>query len=115
MASSWKDSLISGRFNSNISKFLKVPKKYCFIDRRKKEIENRDLTIEKIWSIGGETGWYYGNWLWNLRNFIDQLFGSVFSRRERTNKHEIHSADALDFWRLIYANREEGKLVSMPK
>jgi len=111
VASSWKDSLISGRFNSNISKFLKVPKKDCFIDRRKKEIENRDFTIEKIWSIGGETGWYYGDWLWNLRGFIDQLFGGVGSRRGRTNKHEIHSGDALDFWRVIYANKEEGKLV----
>lgn len=111
VASSWKDSLVSGRFSSNISAFRKVPKKDCFIDRRKKEIENRDFTIERIWSIGGETGWYYGDWLWNLRGFIDQLFGGVGSRRGRTNKHEIHSGDALDFWRVLYANKQEGKLV----
>jgi uncharacterized protein YbjT (DUF2867 family) len=111
VASSWKDSLISGRFKSNISKFLKVPKKDCYIDRRKKGIENRDFTIDKIWSIGGETGWYYGDWLWNLRGFIDRLFGGVGSRRGRTNKHEIHAGDALDFWRVLYANKQEGKLV----
>ncbi len=111
VASSWKDSLISGRFKSNISKFLKVPKKDCYIDRRKKGIENRDFTIDRIWSIGGETGWYYGDWLWNLRGFIDQLFGGVGSRRGRTNKHEIHAGDALDFWRVLYANKQEGKLV----
>jgi uncharacterized protein YbjT (DUF2867 family) len=111
VASSWKDSLVSGRFSSNISAFLKVPKKDCFIDRRKKSIENRDFTIDRIWSIGGETGWYYGDWLWNLRGFIDQLFGGVGSRRGRTNKHDIHSGDALDFWRVLYANKEEGKLV----
>jgi uncharacterized protein YbjT (DUF2867 family) len=111
VASSWKDSLVSGRFSSNISEFLKVPKKDCFIDRRKKEIENRAFTIERIWSIGGETGWYYGDWLWSLRGFIDQLFGGVGSRRGRTNKHEIHSGDALDFWRVLYANKEEGKLI----
>jgi uncharacterized protein YbjT (DUF2867 family) len=111
VASSWKDSLVSGRFSSNISKFLKVPKKDCFIDRRKKEIENREFTIDRIWSIGGETGWYYGDWLWNLRGFIDQLFGGVGSRRGRTNKHDIHSGDALDFWRVLYANKDEGKLV----
>ena len=111
VASSWKDSLVSGRFSSNISAFRKVPKKDCFIDRRKKLIENREFTIDRIWSIGGETGWYYGDWLWNLRGFIDQLFGGVGSRRGRTNKHEIHSGDALDFWRVLYANKEEGKLV----
>lgn len=111
VASSWKDSLVSGRFNSNMSEFLKVPKKDCYIDRRKKQIENRDFTIEKIWSIGGENGWYHGDWLWNLRGFIDKLYGGVGSKRGRTNKHDIHSGDALDFWRVLYANKEEGKLV----
>ncbi|MNS59747.1 NmrA-like family protein [compost metagenome] len=111
VASSWKDSLVSGRFNSNISEYLKVPKKDCFIDRRKMEIMNRDFTVERIWSIGGETGWYYGDWLWNLRGFIDKLYGGVGSRRGRTNKHDIHSGDALDFWRVLYANKEEGKLI----
>ena len=111
VVSSWKDSLISGRFNSNISKFIKVPKKDCYIDRRKKEIINREFTIDKIWSIGGENGWYYGDWLWNLRGFIDKLFGGVGSRRGRTNKNAIHSGDVLDFWRVLYANKKEGKLV----
>ena len=111
VASSWKDSLVSGRFKSNISKFLKVPKKDCYIDRRKKSVENWEYTIDRIWSIGGETGWYYGDWLWNLRGFIDRLFGGVGSRRGRTNKHDIHAGDALDFWRVLYANKQEGKLV----
>ena len=111
VASSWKDSLVSGRFTRNISEHLKVPKKDCYIDRRKKEIENRDYTIDRIWSIGGETGWYYGDWLWSLRGFIDKLFGGVGSRRGRTNKHDIHSGDALDFWRVLYANKQEGKLI----
>lgn len=111
IASSWKDSMISGQFTGSIAEYLKVPKRGCFIDRRKKEIANRQLTIDRIWSIGGETGWYYGDWLWSLRGFIDQLFGGVGSRRGRTNKHDIHSGDALDFWRVLYANKEEGKLV----
>lgn len=111
VASSWKDSLVSGRFKNNISKFMKVPKKDCFIDRRKMEIINRDYTIDRIWSIGGETGWYYGNWLWNIRGFIDKLFGGVGLRRGRTNQHAIHSGDVLDFWRVLYADKEKGKLV----
>jgi hypothetical protein len=37
VASSWKDSLISGRFTGSISEYLTVPKKNCFIDRRKKQ------------------------------------------------------------------------------
>lgn len=111
VASSWKDSLVSGRFKNNISEYLKVPKKDCYIDRRKKEIIDREYTIDRIWSIGGETGWYYGNWLWSIRGFMDKLFGGVGLRRGRTNKHSIHSGDVLDFWRVLYANKEEGKLI----
>ncbi|MFA9190229.1 SDR family oxidoreductase [Flavobacterium sp. FZUC8N2.13] len=111
VASSWKDSLISGRFENNLSDFLKVPKKDCFIDRRKMEIENREFTIERIWSIGGETGWYYGDWLWSIRGFVDKLFGGVGLRRGRTNQHSIRSGDVLDFWRVLYADKEKGKLV----
>jgi len=111
VVSSWKDSLISGRFSQSISNHLKVPKKGCYIDRRKKEVLDRDYTINQIWSIGGETGWYYGDWLWSFRGFIDKLFGGVGSRRGRTNKHTIYAGDALDFWRVLYANKKEGKLI----
>ncbi|SHL75024.1 SDR family oxidoreductase [Flavobacterium saccharophilum] len=111
IVSSWKDSLISGQFQGNVSQYLKVPKKDCFIDRRKRKIINRSHTIDRIWSIGGETGWYYGDWLWSLRGFIDKIFGGVGARRGRTHKNEIHPGDALDFWRVVYANKEQGKLV----
>jgi len=109
--SSWKDSLISGQFKGNVSSYLKVPKKDCFIDRRKRKIINIDYTISKIWSIGGETGWYYADWLWSLRGFIDKMFGGVGTRRGRTHKNQIHAGDVLDFWRVLYANKEEGKLI----
>lgn len=111
VVSSWKDSLISGRFNTNMSQHLIIPKKGCFIDQRKMEIIDKEYTINKIWSIGGDTGWYYGDWLWGLRGFIDKLYGGVGSRRGRTHKKDIHAGEALDFWRVLYANKEEGKLV----
>ncbi|WP_291287499.1 SDR family oxidoreductase [Flavobacterium sp.] len=109
--SSWKDSLVSGQFKGNVSSYLKIPKKHCFIDRRKREIIDRQYTISRIWSIGGETGWYYADWLWGLRGFIDKIFGGVGTRRGRTHKNQIHAGDALDFWRVLYANKEKGKLI----
>ncbi|WP_125721078.1 SDR family oxidoreductase [Flavobacterium ustbae] len=111
IVSSWKDSLASSRFTGGISRYLKVPKKGCYIDRRKKEIIDREYTIEKIWSIGGGTGWYYANWLWDLRGFIDKVFGGVGTRRGRTHKNELFPGDALDFWRVVYADKKQGKLV----
>ncbi|PBJ10210.1 SDR family oxidoreductase [Flavobacterium sp. ACN6] len=111
VVSSWKDSQISGQFKGNVARYLKVPKKDCFIDRRKREIINREYTIERIWAIGGQTGWYYADWLWDIRGFIDKVFGGVGTRRGRTHKKEIHAGDVLDFWRVVYAGKAEGKLI----
>lgn len=111
VASSWKDSLVSGRFDCNISEYRDIPRKDCFVDHRTKKITDRETTIERIWSLGGETGWYYGNWLWSIRGFIDKLSGGVGTKRGRTKKSEINCGDVLDFWRVLYANKEEGKMV----
>ncbi len=110
--SSWKDSLISsGRLQSNIHKYINVPKYGCFKDYKERKVNNSKKTIDKIWAIGGENGWYYGNFLWRLRGYLDKLFGGIGLRRGRTNTTELHAGDALDFWRVIYADKENQKLL----
>lgn len=42
---------------------------------------------------------------------MDKLVGGVGLRRGRTNTDSIDVGDALDFWRVIYANKEEGRLL----
>ncbi|MBJ6366531.1 SDR family oxidoreductase [Snuella sedimenti] len=111
IASSWKDSYASSGLQINISEFIKVPSFGCFKDQRTKTFDDRESTIEKIWALGGDTGWYYGNALWRCRGFLDKLFGGVGLRRGRTNQHAISVGDALDFWRVIYADKQEGRLL----
>jgi len=50
--------------------------------------------------IGGRTGWYYGNWLWSLRGFLDLLVGGIGVRRGRRDPNQLRVGDALDFWRV---------------
>ncbi|WP_026473444.1 SDR family oxidoreductase [Alkaliflexus imshenetskii] len=111
IVSSWKDSTVSGRLDYKISDYIKVPEFGCFKDVRRKEVTNPDECIERIWKIGGDTGWYYANWLWELRGFIDKVFGGVGLNRGRTNLKQIHAGDTLDFWRVLYANKDEKRLV----
>ena len=111
IASSWKDSYSSSEISMNISEFISVPVFGCFRDARTEEVENHNSSIEKIWSIGGESGWYYGNWLWRTRGVLDKLFGGVGLRRGRTNQKTISVGDSLDFWRVLYANKKEGRLL----
>jgi len=111
IVSSWKDAYSSSGIELNISEFINVPQYGCFKDHRSRKFTNRSYSINKIWGIGGKNGWYYGTWLWRIRGFMDKLVGGVGLRRGRTNQTTISAGDALDFWRVLYANKEEGRLL----
>lgn len=109
--SSWKDSLSSSRFKENLSAYIQVPTFGCLKDSKSLKLENPEQALENIWSIGGTKGWYYGNWMWKTRGTIDKLFGGVGMRRGRTSPTLIDNGDALDFWRVLLANKEEKRLL----
>ncbi|NWF50759.1 MAG: SDR family oxidoreductase [Ignavibacteriaceae bacterium] len=110
--SSWKDSLISSSSDNTLLEHINVPTHGCYIDRREKEITTDvNRVIENIWAIGGERGWYYADWLWHIRGFLDKLSGGVGLRRGRTNQTEIMSGDTLDFWRVLAADKDKKRLL----
>lgn len=110
--SSWKDSLVSSYGKDQLFEHIDVPQYGCYKDVREKEIHG-DISkvLTNIWSIGGNRGWYYGNWLWSIRGFLDKLFGGVGLRRGRTSKSEIYPGDTLDFWRVLAADKERRRLL----
>jgi uncharacterized protein YbjT (DUF2867 family) len=62
-------------------------------------------TPEEVWQpiirIGGDTGYYFGNYLWRLRGWIDRLLGGIGFRSGRRHPSELRVGDALDFWRVL--------------
>lgn len=71
-------------------------------------VDSREIVVEAspnsamtpIRQIGGQHGWYYGNWLWGLRGFLDLLVGGVGVRRGRRDPEIPHVGDTVDFWRV---------------
>lgn len=53
-----------------------------------------------IQRIGGATGWYYGNWLWRVRGWLDLLAGGVGLRRGRRDPVDLKVGDTIDCWRV---------------
>ncbi len=53
-----------------------------------------------IRQIGGRRGWYFGNFLWTLRGWIDLLVGGVGIRRGRRDPEQLRVGDVLDWWRV---------------
>ncbi|WP_442846474.1 SDR family oxidoreductase [Leeuwenhoekiella sp. H156] len=111
VVSSWKDSMVSGRFRKDLSHYVKVPEFGCLKDRQSIRLENPEQALENIWSIGGNRGWYYADFLWKIRGFIDKVAGGVGLRRGRTHSNEIYEGDSLDFWRVLLADKEERRLL----
>jgi uncharacterized protein YbjT (DUF2867 family) len=111
IASSWKDAFISGNLTMNISDFINIPEFGCFKDKKSAPVLDFEKCRDNIWKIGGKNGWYKANFLWKIRGFADKLFGGVGLRRGRTNPTEISTGDTLDFWRVLYANKKEGRLL----
>ncbi|WP_019039362.1 SDR family oxidoreductase [Psychroflexus tropicus] len=110
--SSWKDSKVSSRYSQkDLNKYIKVPKYGCLHDHQNMKASDPDLALEKIWAIGGKNGWYYANFLWKIRGYIDKLAGGVGLRRGRTNPDKINPGDSLDFWRVLMADKEEKRLL----
>ncbi len=112
VVSSWKDAYTSSNTNPDLLQHIQVPTHGCFLDRRIKVIESsKATTSNRIWSIGGNTGWYYANFLWKIRGLMDKINGGVGLRRGRTNANELNPGDALDFWRVLVADKAAGRLL----
>ena len=109
--SSWKDAVSSGVYKGELSKYIELPQYGCFKDIRSREVKNENYTIDKIWGIGGENGWYSFNRLWKLRGYLDKVFGGVGLRRGRTHQDYLEPGDPLDFWRVLFADKTQKRLL----
>jgi hypothetical protein len=59
-----------------------------------------ESAFEPIRRIGGTTGWYYADWLWRLRGWMDLMVGGTGLRRGRRHPEHIQVGDAVDCWRV---------------
>ena len=112
VVSSWTDAE-QLRKGYGLNYYIKVPENGTFTDQKKVVFPKDRSTsvLSNIWAIGGQRGWYYGNWMWEIRGYLDKLFGGVGLRRGRRSPTDIYTGDSLDFWRVLLADKEEGRLL----
>lgn len=112
VVSGWKDSFASSGADLALLHSATVPQHGCFKDVRTRKVTGRVEPVwQRVWSIGGDTGWYYGDWLWSLRGLLDKMAGGVGLNRGRTHVNDIEAGDALDFWRVLVADKQAKRLL----
>ena len=110
--SSWKDSISLGTLDKKFLNNVQVPADAVFTDKRQVEFDrSKEEVINNIWAIGGNRGWYFGNWMWRIRGVIDKMVGGVGLRRGRRSDTDLKAGDALDFWRVLVADKPNGRLL----
>lgn len=61
-------------------------------------------SAESLWQviqqIGGKEGYFYANYLWNIRGWMDDLIGGE-KRYGRPDKEQLTIGDHIDSWRVI--------------
>ena len=110
--STWMDDWNLKKINPDIQDFIKVPQEGCLKDIQIVPFQIPVDEIQKrIWSIGGEKGWYSMNWAWKLRGFIDELVGGKGLNRGRRDPNELHVGESVDFWRVILADKRKKHVI----
>lgn len=83
-----------------------------YVDERTREVE---ATPEQLWAViegmGGDHGWYSWPLAWEVRGFIDTLFGGPGLRRGRRDHSRLVVGDAVDFWRV--EDEDEGRFLRL--
>jgi uncharacterized protein YbjT (DUF2867 family) len=94
----WSDALSSSGYKAS---WGGVKFGNRLVDSRCRHVDlTPDQAFDPIQKIGGKTGWYAWNILWQIRGFMDLLVGGVGVRRGRKHPTDIVVGDTLDFWRV---------------
>lgn len=110
--SSWMSALAAGTLPPRLFQGVKVPEHGVYRDSRTVplRVATGDV-VDAVWSIGGKVGWPSLNWAWKLRGIMDKAIGGIGIRRGRRHPTELRVGDALDFWRVLFADRDAGRLI----
>jgi uncharacterized protein YndB with AHSA1/START domain len=106
----WTDALVSSQGDQ--TPVVLRTQEGMILELRKLQVQAPPEAVFRAFTrLGGEQGWLYGNWAWQLRGLLDRLIGGVGLRRGRRDPHDVRIGDAIDFWRVEAV--EPGKLLRL--
>jgi hypothetical protein len=96
---SWSDALVGTQ--GDIRPYTLTTTEGMMLERRQLLLNLPPGPVFRAYTgLGGDRGWLYLNWTWQLRGWMDKLIGGVGLRRGRRHPDDIRVGEALDFWRV---------------
>lgn len=110
VATAWSDALTSSQGEKMPVSLVST--EGMVIERRQQIVATASEKVYRSFArLGGERGWLYLDWTWQLRGMVDRLFGGVGMRRGRRDPEDLRVGDPLDFWRVEMV--EPGRLIRL--
>ena len=95
----WSDALSTSQ--NDVPPVILTTHEGMITEHRQRLVAASPADVYKIFlGVGGKRGWFYMNWAWAIRGFMDQMIGGVGLCRGRRDPDELRVGDALDFWRV---------------
>lgn len=95
----WCDALYSSQGDRQPVKL--ISEEGMLLEQRQIRVQAGEENVFQVYSqLGGEYGWLYMNWAWQIRGLIDRLLGGSGLRRGRRDPVHLRVGDAVDFWRV---------------
>jgi uncharacterized protein YbjT (DUF2867 family) len=95
----WSDALSSTQ--GDVAPVILTISEGLIIEKRQIVVNcEPEALYQSFIRLGGEQGWFYMNWAWEIRGLLDRLVGGVGLRRGRRDPENVRVGDALDFWRV---------------
>lgn len=96
---SWSDALVTTA--GDVKPYTFKVEEGLMIEKRQVMVELPPEPIFRAYTgLGGDRGWLYMDWAWEVRGWLDKLVGGVGLRRGRRHPDEIYTGESLDFWRV---------------
>jgi uncharacterized protein YbjT (DUF2867 family) len=110
LETSWSDALSTSQ--GDVPPVILTTQEGMVLERRQRVVSASPADVYNTFmGLGGERGWFYMNWAWQLRGLMDRMIGGVGLRRGRRDPDTLRVGDALDFWRVEAV--EPGRLLRL--
>jgi len=94
----WSDALSSSR---GVISWGGVRFGNRIVDSRTIDVEvPPEKAFTPVRRIGGKRGWYFADFLWTVRGWLDLVAGGIGRRRARRDTEHLQVGEVLDWWRV---------------
>ncbi len=96
---------VAARWTEGVLMYRDYNPQYAYYAKKAGANTIANASINAVWdqvaAIGGDNRYYYGDFLWSVREFMDWAIGGPGRKRGRRHPTDLRVGDAIDSWRVI--------------